>query len=161
MQIDIHKIAKLIDLVSNSDIAEICLKQGEEELKISRPQPTISAVVPQTTVVSAAPIQAPAPQAPAVAPTASAPAQEAPQATPNAANLMRSPMVGTFYRSASPTAAPFVEEGQSVKEGDTLCIIEAMKMMNQIQADRAGTIKKILVENGSTIEFDQPLFEFE
>jgi len=70
-------------------------------------------------------------------------------------------MVGTFYRSASPTAAPFVEEGASVKEGDTLCIIEAMKMMNQIQADRAGVIKKILVENGSAVEFDQPLFEFE
>ena len=77
------------------------------------------------------------------------------------AKLMKSPMVGTFYRSASPTAAPFVEEGATVKEGDTLCIIEAMKMMNQIQADRSGVIKKILVENGSTVEFDQPLFEFE
>ena len=96
---------------------------------------------------------APAPAAPAAAPAASA--------TPNEAKLMKSPMVGTFYRSASPTAAPFVEEGQAVKEGDTLCIIEAMKMMNQIQADRAGVIKKILVENGSTVEFDQPLFEFE
>lgn len=74
---------------------------------------------------------------------------------------MRSPMVGTFYRSASPNAAPFVEEGQTVKEGDTLCIIEAMKMMNQIQADRSGTIKKILVENGATVEFDQAIFEFE
>ena len=74
---------------------------------------------------------------------------------------MTSPMVGTFYRSASPTATAFVEVGQSVKEGDTLCIIEAMKMMNQIQADRAGTIKKVLVDNGSTVEFDQPLFEFE
>ena len=74
---------------------------------------------------------------------------------------MKSPMVGTFYRSASPTADPFVEVGKVVKEGDTLCIIEAMKMMNQIQADRNGTIKKVLVENGSTVEFDQPLFEFE
>lgn len=74
---------------------------------------------------------------------------------------MKSPMVGTFYRSSSPTADPFVTEGQSVKEGDTLCIIEAMKMMNQVQADRAGVIKKVLVDNGSTVEFDQPLFEFE
>ena len=142
MQIDIHKIAKLIELVSNSDVSEINLKQGEEELKITRQKEVVQAV---QSVVAAAPI--------AQAPVASA--------TPNEAKLMKSPMVGTFYRSASPTAAPFVEEGQAVKEGDTLCIIEAMKMMNQIQADRAGVIKKILVENGSTVEFDQPLFEFE
>ncbi len=162
MQIDIHKIARLIDLVSNSDIAEISLKQGDEELKISRPQPTVTqvAALPQTTVV-AAPAPVAAAPAPAAAPVPAAEAAPAAAAPVNSANLMRSPMVGTFYRSASPTAAPFVEEGQSVKEGDTLCIIEAMKMMNQIQADRAGTIKKILVENGSTIEFDQPLFEFE
>lgn len=162
MQIDIHKIARLIDLVSNSDIAEISLKQGDEELKISRPQPTVTqvAALPQTTVV-AAPAPVAAAPAPAAAPVPAAEAAPAAAAPVNSANLMRSPMVGTFYRSASPTAAPFVEEGQSVKEGDTLCIIEAMKMMNQIQADRDGTIKKILVENGSTIEFDQPLFEFE
>ena len=150
MQIDIHKIAKLIELVSNSDVSEINLKQGEEELKITRQKEVVQAV---QSVVAAAPIA----QAPVVAPAA-APAASA---TPNEAKLMKSPMVGTFYRSASPTAAPFVEEGQAVKEGDTLCIIEAMKMMNQIQADRAGVIKKILVENGSTVEFDQPLFEFE
>ena len=162
MQIDIHKIAKLIELVSNSDVSEINLKQGEEELKITRQKEVVQAV---QSVVAAAPIA----QAPVVAPAASAaaPAPAAPaaapaaSATPNEAKLMKSPMVGTFYRSASPTAAPFVEEGQAVKEGDTLCIIEAMKMMNQIQADRAGVIKKILVENGSTVEFDQPLFEFE
>ena len=162
MQIDIHKIAKLIELVSNSDVSEINLKQGEEELKITRQKEVVQAV---QSVVAAAPIaQAPvvAPAAPAVAPPPAAPvAAPAPSATPNEAKLMKSPMVGTFYRSASPTAAPFVEEGQAVKEGDTLCIIEAMKMMNQIQADRAGVIKKILVENGSTVEFDQPLFEFE
>ena len=162
MQIDIHKIAKLIELVSNSDVSEINLKQGEEELKITRQKEVVQAV---QSVVAAAPIaQAPvvAPAAPAAAPAPAAPAA-APvaSATPNEAKLMKSPMVGTFYRSASPTAAPFVEEGQAVKEGDTLCIIEAMKMMNQIQADRAGVIKKILVENGSTVEFDQPLFEFE
>lgn len=160
MQIDIHKIAKLIELVSNSDVSEINLKQGEEELKITRQKEVVQAV---QSVVAAAPIaQAPvvAPAAPAAAPAAPAAAPAA-SATPNEAKLMKSPMVGTFYRSASPTAAPFVEEGQAVKEGDTLCIIEAMKMMNQIQADRAGVIKKILVENGSTVEFDQPLFEFE
>ena len=162
MQIDIHKIAKLIELVSNSDVSEINLKQGEEELKITRQKEVVQAV---QSVVAAAPIaQAPvvAPAAPAAAPAPAAPAAApAASATPNEAKLMKSPMVGTFYRSASPTAAPFVEEGASVKEGDTLCIIEAMKMMNQIQADRAGVIKKILVENGSTVEFDQPLFEFE
>ena len=162
MQIDIHKIAKLIEIVSKSDVSEINLKQGEEELKITRQKEVVQAV---QSVVAAAPIaQAPvvAPAAPAVAPAPAAPvAAPAASATPNEAKLMKSPMVGTFYRSASPTAAPFVEEGQAVKEGDTLCIIEAMKMMNQIQADRAGVIKKILVENGSTVEFDQPLFEFE
>ena len=162
MQIDIHKIAKLIEIVSKSDVSEINLKQGEEELKITRQKEVVQAV---QSVVAAAPIaQAPvvAPAAPAAAPAqAPAPAAPAASATPNEAKLMKSPMVGTFYRSASPTAAPFVEEGQAVKEGDTLCIIEAMKMMNQIQADRAGVIKKILVENGSTVEFDQPLFEFE
>uniref|UniRef100_UPI003FF0BC6A acetyl-CoA carboxylase biotin carboxyl carrier protein n=1 Tax=Succinivibrio sp. TaxID=2053619 RepID=UPI003FF0BC6A len=155
---DIHKIAKLIEIVSKSDVSEINLKQGEEELKITREK----AVAQSVQTVIAAPVAAPAPapvQAAAAAPApAAAPAVSA---APDAAKLMKSPMVGTFYRSASPTAAPFVEEGASVKEGDTLCIIEAMKMMNQIQADRSGVIKKILVENGSTVEFDQPLFEFE
>lgn len=162
MQIDIHKIAKLIEIVSKSDVSEINLKQGEEELKITREK----AVAQSVQTVIAAPVAAPAP-APAPAPVQAAAAAPAPaaapavSAAPDAAKLMKSPMVGTFYRSASPTAAPFVEEGTSVKEGDTLCIIEAMKMMNQIQADRSGVIKKILVENGSTVEFDQPLFEFE
>ncbi len=158
MQIDIHKIAKLIEIVSKSDISEINLKQGEEELKISRTSATVTAV-PAATV-----IQAPQVQPQAVAPVAQAPAPaQAPaqEAATDKSKLMTSPMVGTFYRSASPTATAFVEVGQSVKEGDTLCIIEAMKMMNQIQADRAGTIKKVLVDNGSTVEFDQPLFEFE
>lgn len=158
MQIDIHKIAKLIEIVSKSDVSEINLKQGEEELKITREK----AVAQSVQTVIAAPVTATAPVAAPAAPAATAPAA-APSApaAPDAAKLMKSPMVGTFYRSASPTAAPFVEEGTSVKEGDTLCIIEAMKMMNQIQADRSGVIKKILVENGSTVEFDQPLFEFE
>lgn len=157
MQIDIHKIAKLIEIVSKSDVSEINLKQGEGELKITREK----AVAQSVQTVISAPVAAPVVQAaPAAAAPAPAAAPVAP-AAPDAAKLMKSPMVGTFYRSASPTAAPFVEEGASVKEGDTLCIIEAMKMMNQIQADRSGVIKKILVENGSAVEFDQPLFEFE
>ncbi len=162
MQIDIHKIAKLIDLVSNSDVAEINIKQGEEELCITRQSKVTTVAVPEVipTVLPAAPAAVPA-----AAPAAAAPApaaQAAPAAAaPAAANTMKSPMVGTFYRSASPTADPFVTEGQTVKEGDTLCIIEAMKMMNQIQADRSGVIKQILVENGATVEFDQPLFVFE
>lgn len=156
MQIDIHKIAKLIEIVSKSDVSEINLKQGEEELKITREK----AVAQSVQTVISAPVAAPVVQAAPVA-AAPAPAPAAAPAAPDAAKLMKSPMVGTFYRSASPTAAPFVEEGASVKEGDTLCIIEAMKMMNQIQADRSGVIKKILVENGSAVEFDQPLFEFE
>ena len=160
MQIDIHKIAKLIELVSNSDVSEINLKQGEEELKITREKAVAQSV--QTVIAAPVAASAPAPvQAVAAAPAPAPAAAPAASAAPDAAKLMKSPMVGTFYRSASPTAAPFVEEGVSVKEGDTLCIIEAMKMMNQIQADRSGVIKKILVENGSTVEFDQPLFEFE
>lgn len=155
MQIDIHKIAKLIEIVSKSDVSEINLKQGEEELKITREKAVVQAVSTVIPAPVAAPVVAAAP-----APVA-APAAPAAEAAVDASKLMKSPMVGTFYRSASPTASPFVEVGASVKEGDTLCIIEAMKMMNQIQADRAGVIKKILVENGSAVEFDQPLFEFE
>ncbi|MBO6155842.1 MAG: acetyl-CoA carboxylase biotin carboxyl carrier protein [Succinivibrio sp.] len=157
---DIHKIAKLIEIVSKSDVSEINLKQGEEELKITREKAVAQSV--QTVIAAPVAASAPAPvQAVAAAPAPAPAAAPAASAAPDAAKLMKSPMVGTFYRSASPTAAPFVEEGASVKEGDTLCIIEAMKMMNQIQADRSGVIKKILVENGSTVEFDQPLFEFE
>lgn len=160
MQIDIHKIAKLIEIVSKSDVSEINLKQGEEELKITREKAVAQSV--QTVIAAPVAASAPAPvQAVAAAPAPAPAAAPAASAAPDAAKLMKSPMVGTFYRSASPTAAPFVEEGASVKEGDTLCIIEAMKMMNQIQADRSGVIKKILVENGSTVEFDQPIFEFE
>lgn len=167
MQIDIHKIAKLIDLVSNSDIAEINLKQGEEELRISRQSsvaPAVQTVVAAPAPVAAAPVvtATATPAAPAAAPAAAAPAAAATEDDPvDDSKIMRSTMVGTFYRAASPTSAPFVEVGQTVKEGDTLCIVEAMKMINQIPSDRSGTIKKILVENGSTVEFDQPIFLFE
>ena len=134
MQIDIHKIAKLIEIVSKSDVSEINLKQGEEELKITREKAVVQAVSTVIPAPVAAPVVAAAP-APVAAPAA--PAAPAAEAAVDASKLMKSPMVGTFYRSASPTASPFVEVGASVKEGDTLCIIEAMKMMNQIQADRA------------------------
>lgn len=159
MEIDIHKIAKLINLVSNSDVAEINLKQGDEELRICRQTAPVAAAPAVQTVIAPAPAVAPV-AAPAAAPVA-APAAAAPAAAVDDSKIMRSTMVGTFYRAASPTSAPFVEVGDTVKEGDTLCIVEAMKMINQIPSDRAGTIKRILVENGSTVEFDQPIFEFE
>ena len=146
---DIRKIKKLIELVEESGITELEITEGEESVRISR-----GGVVAQV-----APMAYAAPQAPVVA------AQAAPAATPAAAELsghiLRSPMVGAFYRSSGPDATPFVEVGQQVKVGDALCIVEAMKMMNQIQSDKAGVIKSILVENGDTVEFDQPLFVIE
>ncbi len=154
MQIDISKISRLIKIVSESDIAEFSMKEGEEEIKISRNTQTLVQAAP----IQAAPVmvqQTPQAQAPVASEEAApAPAQET-------GHVMKSPMVGTFYRSANPEAPAFTEEGKTVKEGDTVCIIEAMKMMNQIAADKSGVIKKILVENGSTVEFDQPLFVIE
>ena len=161
MEIDIHKIAKLINLVSNSDVAEINLKQGDEELRICRQTTPVAAAPAVSTVIAPAPLPAAAPVVAAPAPAAPAPAPASAPAAVDDSKIMRSTMVGTFYRAASPTSAPFVEVGSTVKEGDTLCIVEAMKMINQIPSDRAGTIKRILVENGSTVEFDQPIFEFE
>jgi len=146
---DIRKIKKLIELVEESGITELEITEGEESVRISR-----GGVVAQV-----APMAYAAPQAPVVA------APAAPAATPAAAELsghiLRSPMVGAFYRSSGPDTAPFVEVGQQVKVGDALCIVEAMKMMNQIQSDKAGVIKRILVENGDTVEFDQPMFIIE
>ena len=149
---DIRKIKKLIELVEESGIAELEISEGEESVRISRvaagqAAPVVNYAMPQ----AAAPVAAPAA---AVAPAA------APAAEPSG-HLLRSPMVGTFYRAAGPDAPFFVEVGQQVKVGDALCIIEAMKMMNQIQADKAGVVKSILVENGETVEFDQPLFVIE
>lgn len=150
---DIRKIKKLIELLEESGINELEITEGEESVRISRGGP-----VQQYAPVhySAAPAAAPAPAAaaPAAAPAAAA----APVVT---GYQLRSPMVGTFYRAASPTSKNFAEVGQSVKVGDTLCIVEAMKMMNQIQSDKAGTITAILVENGEPVEFDQPLFVIE
>lgn len=141
-------------MVSDSDISELELKEGEEQIKITRA--TAPVVVAQPQVV-AAPVAAPVAAAP-VAQTAAAPAA---QEEAVSGHVMKSPMVGTFYRSANPEAPAFVEEGKTVKQGDTVCIIEAMKMMNQIAADKSGVVKKICVENGSPVEFDQPLFIIE
>ena len=147
---DIRKIKKLIELVEESGIAELEITEGEESVRISRG------------VVAAAPVAYAAPQvamAPAATPAAAPAAAAAAPAL--SGHVVRSPMVGTFYRSASPDAGPFIEEGSQVKVGDALCIVEAMKMMNQIQSDKAGVIKSILVNNGETVEFDQPLFIIE
>ena len=149
---DIRKVKKLIELLEASSVDEIEIKEGEESVRISRNK--------AAPVMAAAPAMMPAPampQAPAPAAAAApAPAPE-PAAASGAENALRSPMVGTFYRSPSPDAAAFVEVGQSVRAGDVLCIVEAMKMMNQIEADRAGTVTAIHVENGEPVEFDQPL----
>ena len=147
---DIRKVKKLIELLEESNIGEIEIKEGEESVRISR-----AGNQPAAPVASAAPAPAPSPAAaPAEAPAAE---PAAPAAAPVADNAVLSPMVGTFYRSPSPEAPSFVEVGQTVRVGDVLCIVEAMKMMNQIEADRAGTVTAIHVENGEAVEFDQPL----
>lgn len=158
MQLDINKIARLLKVVSESDIAEIEIKEGEEQIKITRATAAVVPVVQPVAVAPAAPAVV-APATPASAPVAVAVAPA--PAAEETGHVMKSPMVGTFYRSANPEAPAFTEVGKTVKEGDTVCIIEAMKMMNQIAADKSGTIKKILVENGATVEFDQPLFIIE
>jgi len=147
---DIRKVKKLIELLEESNIDEIEIKEGEESVRISRNGNAGMMQAP----MSYAP--APAPVAPAPAPAAPAPAAE-PAAPVADGNAVLSPMVGTFYRSPSPDAPSFVEVGQTVRVGDVLCIVEAMKMMNQIEADRAGTVTAIHVENGDPVEFDQPL----
>jgi acetyl-CoA carboxylase biotin carboxyl carrier protein len=150
---DIRKIKKLIELVEESGISELEISEGEESVRISRNSPVATVAAP-TQVVAAAPA---APVA-APAPTAAPGAAEAPAApAAPAGHQVLSPMVGTFYRAPSPEAKTFVEVGQSVNVGDTLCIVEAMKMMNQIEADKAGTVVAILAEDGDAIEFDQPL----
>ncbi|EHD7130886.1 acetyl-CoA carboxylase biotin carboxyl carrier protein [Vibrio cholerae] len=152
---DIRKIKKLIELVEESGIAELEISEGEESVRISRyGQP---APAPQVHYAAApAPVVAPAPVAQAAA-VAEAPAA----AKVPAGHKVLSPMVGTFYRSPSPDAKAFIEVGQSVSVGDTLCIVEAMKMMNQIEADKSGVVTAILVEDGQTVEFDQPLVVIE
>jgi len=151
---DIRKIKKLIELLEESGISELEITEGEESVRISRNGPAQHyAPAPMH---YAAPAPAPV-AAPAAAPVAAAVAEK----PVVSGHVVKSPMVGSFYRAASPTSKSFVEVGQSVKVGDTLCIVEAMKMMNQIQSDKAGVIKEILVENGEPVEFDQPLFIIE
>jgi len=142
---DIRKVKKLIELLEESDINEIEIKEGEESVRISRGSPSMM-------MATAAPVMQAAP-ATAIA----APAAAVPSAPAISGHAVVSPMVGTFYRCPSPGAPAFAEVGQTVKEGDVICIIEAMKMMNQIEADKSGTITAVLVEDGEAVEFDQPL----
>ncbi|MGV3345322.1 acetyl-CoA carboxylase biotin carboxyl carrier protein [Enterobacteriaceae bacterium LUAb1] len=156
---DIRKIKKLIELVEESGIAELEISEGEESVRISRsPANTGYPVMPQA---YAAPMMA-APVMPQVAMPAPVVTPESPgSSTEISGHIVRSPMVGTFYRTPSPDAKSFIEIGQKVNVGDTLCIVEAMKMMNQIEADKAGVIKAILPENGQPVEFDEPLVVIE
>ena len=153
---DIRKIKKLIELVEESGITELEVQEEEGTVRISR---AATAVAPAAIQYAAAPVAPVADPAAAPAPAAAAPA-EAPAAEVSG-HQVRSPMVGTFYRSPSPEAKAFVEVGQTVKVGDALCIVEAMKMMNRIEADKAGVVKAILVNDGEAVEFDQPLIVIE
>jgi len=152
---DLRKLKKLIDLVEQSGIAELEITEGEEKVRISRSGSPAPVVMSAPVVASAPPAAAPAATAPAAG--AQAGADAAGDDTPQG-HIMKAPMVGTFYRASAPGAKPFVEIGQSVGMGEVLCIIEAMKLLNEIEADHAGTIKAILVENGQPVEYGQPLF---
>ncbi|WP_341677633.1 acetyl-CoA carboxylase biotin carboxyl carrier protein [Niveibacterium sp. SC-1] len=147
---DLRKLKKLIDLVQESGIAELEVTEGEEKVRIAKHVPGAPAPI-----TYAAPVPAPVAAAPA-APVAASAAPAAP-ALPDG-HIVKSPMVGTFYRSSSPGSKSFVDVGQNVAVGDTLCIIEAMKLMNEIESDAAGTVKAILIENGQPVEYGQPLF---
>jgi acetyl-CoA carboxylase biotin carboxyl carrier protein len=147
---DIRKIKKLIEIIEESDIAELEIKEGEESIRINR-----YSTAPATVTYASAPAVAQQNiSAPAAAPAA-------PVEAKLAGHVLKSPMVGSFYRSASPGSKSFVEVGQAVQAGDTLCIIEAMKILNQIEADKSGVITKILVENAEPVEYGQPLFVIE
>jgi acetyl-CoA carboxylase biotin carboxyl carrier protein len=156
---DIRKIKKLIELLEQSDVSEIEIHEGEESVRISRHGNNSAPISYYMPPGMQMPMQMSMVNAASTAPIAtSAPADEDPLA---GLNIVRSPMVGTFYRAPSPGAKPFVEEGHTVKSGDTLCIIEAMKILNQIECEQAGTVKRILVENGQPVEYNQPLFVIE
>ena len=150
---DLRKLKTLIDLVSESNISELEITEADGKVRIVKADPAAA--------VAAQPVYAAAPAAPAIAaaaPVAVVPAAEAPVET---GHIVKSPMVGTFYRASSPNAKPFADVGQQVKEGEAICIIEAMKIMNEIEADKSGTITKVMCVNGQTIEFGQPLFIIE
>jgi len=152
---DLRKLKTLIDLVAESGIAEIEVTEGDDKVRIVK-HPNVPATTPAPLVALAAPPAV----APAAAPAMAGAPAAAPTTTPEpaAGQVVKSPMVGTFYRSPSPEAKPFVELGQTVKPGDTLCIIEAMKLLNEIEAEIGGTIREILVENGQAVEYGQALF---
>lgn len=147
---DIRKIKKLLELIEASGISEIEIHEGEESVRISR-YTTSTPVVMQPEVTPTIPVS------PASLPPGE-PTNQEPSSSPSKGHIIKSPMVGIFYRAPSPTSDPFVEEGQMVNEGDTLCVIEAMKILNQITTDKAGIITKILVDNGAPVEYDEPLF---
>lgn len=149
---DIRKVKKLIELLEESNIDELEIREGEESVRITRNSNKPAEMIAQQPMVA----PAPAPAAPAPAPAVTE-AQSTAEPEAISGHKVVSPMVGTFYRSPSPGSAPFVTEGQQVKVGDALCIVEAMKMMNQITADKAGTVSAVLLEDGEPVEFDQPM----
>jgi acetyl-CoA carboxylase biotin carboxyl carrier protein len=149
---DLRKLKKLIDLVQESGIAELEITEGEEKVKIVKGGVVVVTAPPAVPAVSSPPA---APAAPAATVALALGAEPEPG---QEGHVVKAPMVGTFYRSPSPDAKPFIEVGQAVKEGDTICIIEAMKLMNEIEADASGVVKAILVENGQPVEYGQPLF---
>ncbi len=152
---DIRKVKKLIELLEESGIAELEINEGEESVRISRYSST-----PAPVSYAAAPA-APAPVAPATAPAATSAAESTEEDSLPSGHVVKSPMVGTFYSASSPGAKPFVSVGDSVTEGETVCIVEAMKILNQIEADVSGTVKAILVENAQPVEYGQPLMIIE
>ncbi|HLR13478.1 MAG TPA: acetyl-CoA carboxylase biotin carboxyl carrier protein [Burkholderiaceae bacterium] len=146
---DLRKLKKLIDLVSESDISELEISEGDDHVRIAKSAPATQTVAYVPDAV------------PAAVPAAVAPAPEPAAPPAMTGHVVKAPMVGTFYRAPNPGASPFVDVGQKVREGDPLCIIEAMKLLNEIEADKAGTVTEILVENGEPVEFGQPLFVIE
>lgn len=154
---DIRKIKKLIEMIDESGIAEIEIHEGEESVRISRQ----SSLVAPMQVAAAPQFLAQAPQIPQAAPQGAAEPAKASDPDALTGHVVRSPMVGTFYRSSTPESKPFVEVGQRVESGETLCIIEAMKILNQIESDKSGKIVKILVDNAKPVEYNQPLFVIE
>jgi acetyl-CoA carboxylase biotin carboxyl carrier protein len=151
--VDLRKLKTLIDLVSESNVSELEITEAEGKVRIVKAAPVSAAVVAAPAITVAAPVAAPVAAAPAAAAPVAAPAETG--------HVVKSPMVGTFYRASSPGAKPIADVGQSIKAGDALCIIEAMKIMNEIESDFTGTITKVLAENGQAVEYGQPLFIIE
>ncbi|MCU0762607.1 MAG: acetyl-CoA carboxylase biotin carboxyl carrier protein [Hydrogenophaga sp.] len=150
---DLRKLKTLIDLVSESNVSELEITEAEGKVRIVKSAPA-PAAAPVTYTMAPAPVAA-------AAPSASVPVVEVAAAAQPEGHMVKSPMVGTFYRASSPGAKPFVEIGDTIKEGETICIVEAMKILNEIEADKSGTVTQILVENGQAVEYGQPLFVIE